>query len=118
MKFIIRPFFKNTIIILMTFLVSLPCVVKKDFKQALNISVSDLEQAEKPNKSIVCTSFSKTESHNKSVSFQKKEVQKFDYDFGGVQNSSEVSHFNFHPFADIQITSSVPIYILHQQYLI
>lgn len=118
MKISIRPFFTKVIAILMTFLVGLPCAVKKDFKEVLNIAVSDLKQNEKPNKSIVCPSFSKTESNNHSISFQKKEIQKFDYNFGGIQYSSEVSYFNFPPFADIQITASVPIYILHEQYLI
>lgn len=118
MKFSNRPFFTQVIVILMTFLVGLPCAVKQDFKEVLNIAVSDLTQNEKPNKSIVCPSFSKTENKNHSVSFQKKEVQKFDYNFGGIQHSSDVSYFNFHPFADIQIATSVPIYILHEQYLI
>lgn len=113
-----RPIFTKAIIILMTFLVGLPCAVKKDFKEVLNISVSDLGQTEKPNKSIVCPSFSKTENNYNSVSFQKKEVRKFDYNFGRISYLSEVYHINFHPFADLQIAASVPIYILYEQYLI
>lgn len=118
MKISIRPIFTKVIVILMTFLVGLPCAVKKDFKEVLNISISDLGQTEKPNKSIVCPGFSKTENNNNSVSFQKKELKKFNYNFGKVQYSSEVSYFNFHPFADLQIAASVPIYILYEQYLI
>ena len=113
-----RPIFTKVIIILMTFLVGLPCDLKKDFTEVLNISVSDLGQTEKPNKSIDCPSSSKTESNNNSVSFQKKEVQKFDYNFGRISYLSEVDHLNFHAFADLQIAASVPIYILHEQYLI
>ena len=113
-----RAIFTQVIVILMIFLMGLPCAVKKDFKEVLNIAVSDLKQNEKPNKSIVCPSFSKTENNNNSISFQKREVQKFDYNFGGIQHSCEVSHVNFHPFADLQIAASVPIYILHEQYLI
>ena len=118
MEISIRPIFTKVIILLMTFLVGLPCAVKKDFKEVLNISVSDLGQTEKPNKSIVCPGFSKTENNNNSVSFKKKEVQKFDCNFGIIHYSSEIYHFNFHPFADLQIAASVPIYILHEQYLI
>ncbi|QHC86192.1 hypothetical protein AS589_16045 [Empedobacter brevis] len=118
MKISIRPFFTKVIVILMTFMVGLPCAVKKDFKEVLNIPVSDLGQAEKPNKSVVCSSFSKTESNNNSVSYKKKEIQKFDYKFGRIQYSSEVLYFIFSPFEDVEFTASIPIYILHEQYLI
>lgn len=118
MKISIRPFFTKVIVILMTFMVGLPCAVKKDFKEVLNIPVSDLGQAEKPNKSVVCSSFSKTESNNNSVSCKKKEVQKFNYKSGSIQYSSEISYFIFSPFADVEFTASIPIYILHEQYLI
>lgn len=102
----------------MTFLVSLPCVVKKDFKQALNISVSDLEKKEKPNNTLFCPSFSTTESIKNLVSSQKKSLQKFDDYFTEISYLSEISYFHFHPFADFDFTAAVPIYVLYEQYLI
>lgn len=117
MNISIRFIFTKVIVILMTFLLGLPCAVKKDFKQVLNIAILDLEQNEKPNRAIVCEFFSKKGNYSIPVSFQKG-IQKFNYHFGAVKYSSEASHFNSHPFADLQIVASVPIYILHEQYLI
>lgn len=102
----------------MTFLVGLPCVAKKELKQVLNISVTDLEPKEKPNKSSICQEFSAKKGYSDFISSRKKEIKKFNYNFGSVQNPPEVSHSKFSPFEDIHIAASVPIYILHEQYLI
>lgn len=118
MKISMKSIFKKVIVILVTFLVGLPCAVKKDFKTGLNLSLSDLEPTEKPNKSVVCPNFLKTESKNNSVSFQKKELQKFDSNFGILPQLPEFSPINLLTFADIQVSATVPIYILHEQYLI
>lgn len=114
----LRPIFAKVIIFLMTFLLGLPCAVKKDLKQVLNIAVSDLQQTEKPNKSIICPSYSVTEGTRNSVSHQKKEVKRFDCDFSGIIYLSEVSDCDRTPFSNVHFVTAIPLYILHEQYLI
>ncbi|MFH6967195.1 hypothetical protein [Flavobacterium sp. FlaQc-28] len=118
MKGSIRYIFTNAIIILMMVFVCLPCSVKREVKQALNIPVASLEHSEKPNKTIVCHTFTKGKTQKVSVSCQNKDIQKpyYTFDFAFYQNN--LLQHNRLPFSETNLSALVPIYILHEQYLI
>jgi hypothetical protein len=112
----IRPNFSKAVVILMLFFVCLPCSIKREIKQVLNISVADLSDAPKPNESAICEVFTGAIAQKNAVSNQKKQQQAY-------------HHHSFSPFqlSTDQYSSSVsenevfiqpPIYILHEQYLI
>jgi hypothetical protein len=118
MKGGIRHIFTKTIIILMTIFVSLPCTVKREVKQALNIPLSSLEHSQKPNKAIVCQNFTKDKNQNLSVSYHKKNILKsHDSNPFALQQIQQLKHDSF-LFSKTKINAPVPIYILHEQYLI
>ncbi len=118
MKRIIRAIFTKIIIILMTFFVCLPCSAKNEIKQILDISFPHLENSEKPNKNSVCQTFTKTEKTKLSASNIKKSITNWNYNFGLNVDLHKTLQHNFSPFLNIEIASVVPIYILHEQYLI
>lgn len=118
MKRVVRHIFTKAIIILMTFFVCLPCSAKKEFKQILEIPFSGLESSEKPNKNSICQNFTKSEKTKLSTSKQEKVLQKWNYNCDLNVILHKTLSLNFSPFLNIQIASSVPIYILHEQYLI
>jgi len=118
MKRMVRYIFTKAIIILMTFFVCLPCSAKKEFKQILEIPFSDLEASEKPNKNSICQTFTKSEKTKLSTSNQKKSLQKWNYNCDLTVILHKTLNLHFNPFLNFQIASSVPIYILHEQYLI
>src|SRR5690606_22501947 len=73
--------FTKTIIILMTVFVWLPCSVKREIKQALNVPVAPIEHSQKTNKTVICHTFTKDGNKKKSVSAQQKDVQKLNHIF-------------------------------------
>lgn len=115
MKGSIRHIFTNAIIILMTVFVCLPCSVKREIKQALDIPVAHLD---KPNKTIVCFSFTKADTQKSSVSCHKKDTPKIDYNYSFTFFSFSILKHSASSFSEIRLVASVPIYILHEQYLI
>ncbi len=116
MKKSISFIFTHAVIILVMAFVSLPCSVKREIKQALNIPVS---HSEKPNQTIVCTAFVQEENRGISVSSQKKELKKKQLRATGFAFlETSVLHQSVFAFPGINRPSPVPIYILHEQYLI
>lgn len=118
MKRMIRPIFTKTIILLMTFFVCLPCFAKQEIKQILEIPFVHLENSEKSNKNLLCQSFTKKGKINLSFSNPQKHIQKCNYNCGEIVSLRNSLQANFSPFLNLKIASVVPIYILHEQYLI
>ncbi|MGC4233660.1 MAG: hypothetical protein QM594_11835 [Niabella sp.] len=118
MKSNVRHILIKTIIILMAVLVCLPCSLKRELKQALHIPVSEVKHAEKPNKTVVCQTLVQEENRKTSVSFHKKDIQKYGTCFGpDVYSTLSIRH-NIIPLEEIDISAPIPIYILHEQYRI
>lgn len=116
MKKSISFIFTHAVIILVMAFVSLPCSVKREIKQALNIPVS---HSEKPNQAIVCATFIQEENRSISISGKKKDVEKQHLQASGfVFRETTALHHPAFPFPGINHPSPVPIYILHEQYLI
>jgi uncharacterized protein YcfL len=118
MKLCIRPIFSKTIIILMMFFLCLPCSAKNEIKQSLNASAANIENTTKSNKLVVCQSFTKKATQKISVSFYKKNIQvhqnNYFFDFQQPLDAG----LNATPFIENVVVASVPIYLLHEQYLI
>ncbi|MFA5556561.1 MAG: hypothetical protein WCY06_00845 [Flavobacteriaceae bacterium] len=101
--------FRWLIAILMISLV-LPCSAKQDLKKVLNIST--YENVNKPNKTTTCQTVTEKLSQETSVVQQKISKHVF---FQDVYLSLTKKLVNL-PFAGQTLSSTVPIYILHQQY--
>jgi hypothetical protein len=93
----------------MMFLVCLPCSIKRELKQALDIPVAPIEYAHKANKTAVCYSFSNAEVQNPTFAVQQKYIPKsnaFD-NFIGYQN--HLVHTPTPTFEEYILSPSVPI---------
>lgn len=116
MKSGIRHIFSKAIVILMLFFVCLPCSIKREIKQVLNISVADLGDAPKPNESAICEVYTRAMVQKNAVSFQKKNQQAYQYNYCSTFQLSTDQHQT--SFSKNEVFIQVPIYILHEQYLI
>lgn len=102
----------------MAVFICLPCSLKREIKQALHIPVAQLNHTEKPNKTVVCQTLVQEENRETSVSFHKKDLQKQGSGLRpGVYAALSIPH-NTIPFAGTDVPIPIPIYILHEQYLI
>lgn len=110
--------FTKTIIILMTVFVCLPCSVKREIKQALNVPVAPIEPSQKTNKTVICHTFTKDGNKKKSVSAQQKDVLKPNNTFDFYFQQTLLFQHNIFKFSESKFSAAVPIYILHEQYLI
>jgi hypothetical protein len=110
--------FKKTIIILMTVFLCLPCSVKREIKQALNVPVAPLEHSQKTNKAVICHTFTNDGNQKLSVSPQQKDVQKPNHIFDFAFQQTNLLQHHIFTFSEIKFSAPVPIYILHEQYLI
>lgn len=102
----------------MTLFVCLPCFAKQEIKQVLEIPFAHLENSEKSNKNLLCQSFTKKEKIKFSSSNQQKYIQKCNYTCDEIVILHNSLQHNFSPFLNLKIASVVPIYVLHEQYLI
>lgn len=104
----------RTIVIALMMCLALPCSAKQDIKKALNIPT--FENVEKPNKTTTCQTLVEKSTQKTSVSFQKKITEN---NFFPSFLSTEIPEKQFNiNFKEQPLSSSVPIYILHEQYLI
>lgn len=118
MKLVIRHIFLKTIILLVMVFLCLPCSVKREVKKSLNIPVANLEISVKNIKSIHCLSFTKHTSQRTSVSCQQVDVQKHLHNSFLAFHQIDIFHPSITRFADDEIFTPVPIYILQEHYLI
>jgi hypothetical protein len=113
-----RHIFSKSILVLMMLLLCLPCSVKQEVKLALDIPISNLDSSAKPNQLVTCQNLTQDVSQTYSIPFQKKEIQSLDYtSFIDFQLSTVSYRYEAYTSKN-DIPSTVPIYILHEQYLI
>lgn len=116
MKFQLGHISHKALLFLVAFLVSVPCSVKREIKQAFNVPVSNVEHSEKPNKTVVCQVTVKETVQTASADRLKKDLKK--QHFGVFTTAVSTDKRKSTPVAQRTRHSSVPIYILHEQYLI
>lgn len=102
----------------MTVLTCLPCSIKREIKQALNVPVSQLKHSEKPNNVATCQTFTKEEKRKISVSCQQNNLHKNDYYLDRASYKSSNLQYNNLPLSTTKFAVPIPIYILHEKYLI
>lgn len=118
MKSKIEQVFKNTIIILIAVFLCVPCSVKAEIKQNLNTSAFTLENIVKPNKTVVCQFFTKVDTAKTTNVHQKKILQENNKYFNNYTFLSTNLQRSILFSIDTKPAVYVPIYILHEQYLI
>lgn len=104
--------------LVMIVLLCLPCSIKREFKQALNIPVAPIEHAQKTNKTAVCNTIATIEKQHHTVSSKQKRLPKLTPHLEFVLTPANLIQFNVFTFSESKSSSAVPIYILHEQYLI
>lgn len=100
----------------MVLFVVLPCSLKRELKQS--VLLSDVQHTVKPNSNITCQSFTKEKSRENNDLNQKKQLVKYSCNFNLVLYSAfKLPQIRF-PFSEVKFAATVPIYLLHEQYLI
>lgn len=115
---ITKNIFTRTIMVLMMVFVCLSCAIKREIKQTLNIPIASLEHSEKPDKTIVCANFTKNDGQKSSKSYQKKDLQKHHTTFNFAFHQINLLKLTIFPLSGAKTSVPIPIYILHEQYLI
>lgn len=110
-----RHIFPHTIIALMMVLFCLPCPVRQNIKQALDLPI---ERFEKPEKTTICQSTTVDVFLNVIDESLEKVITGDE-----ISSSSIVKPVTFHHHSKITHWTrkrfvSVPIFLLHEQYLI
>lgn len=118
LKIDIRHIFSKTIIMLMMFFLFLPCSVKREVKNGLNIPVASLESPVKNNKTTHCQTFTKKSAPRVSVTCQQIDLQKHLHNCFLAFHQVDIFHADTAGLADSEIFTPVPIYILLEHYLI
>lgn len=118
MKFRIRHILSKTIIILLVLFVALPCSVKREIKQALNVPVADWGSTGKAKPSSLCQGHTKELSQTSSISFAKKELKANPVNVFFSFQQALTAYPHHSSFSRTLASSGIPIYQLHRQYLI
>lgn len=106
----------RTIIILMFFLLCLPCSAKREIKLTLDIPLNEIENKFSSTQSGICFI---TTVKKASVSFEAKVVKKYhSNNFSSFQHVILTSPLFSTSFPEKKVSKIIPIYILHEQYLI
>lgn len=113
-----KAIFTKLILLLFVGLLCLPCTAKREFKLAWNLPTAPIEQAGKLTKTLVCASYSSATS---KTTAQKKQ-QKTPANFGTLRsfyakNTRYISPCPFN-YDQNKRFNAVPVYLLHEQYLI
>jgi len=118
LKSSIKNIFSSTLILLMGVFLSLNCNIKREIKEAIDINVSHAPHPEKVNTANTCPSFAKAENKVNLASKTQKNLSrhtyKIEFDFQQTENFTH----HIYSFAGKSIPASLPIYILHGQFLI
>lgn len=119
MHYQLKNILYRTIIILMLFFVCLPCSAKREIKLVLDIPVNEFKNNQNNNLSVTCF-ITKHKTFKKALDSVKDKDLKKDFlsnfsDFQKVVTSSKIENTSFSEKKGFQI---IPIYLLHEQYLI
>ncbi len=110
--------FIKTIVILMMFFVCLPCTAKREIKQIFGIPLSGLQQSEKPNQAAACFVFNQKLNSKTTVVSQQKRAKTSKL-FSAFLVSENVAFIqNVFGISVAKNKATIPIYLLHEQYLI
>lgn len=101
----------------MLVLLCLPCTVKQNIKQAFDIPVSQIERSEKPEKAGICQTVT-IDASRKAFDLNPQKVMP-----GDVVTSLHHTALLFHTpptknLWDKQLFTSIPIYLLYDEFLI
>lgn len=97
---------------MMTFFLCLPCFGKREVKRAFNIPVASLENTVKANELSTCQAFTKKKTQKFSAAYWKNDRPSY------PQNKLHFQQIFNTSCNKNEALTSVPIYILHEQYLI
>ena len=107
-------------IYVMAILLCLPCTIKQEIKQVLDVPVSQLEQFVKPGKTAICQSVTVDQVRTVFESNAEDDSKQFT-DVSSLtsrpQTNDKLSH-EAYPSRDKPFTSPIPIFVLHERYLI
>lgn len=106
---------KSLILLIMVF-VAIPCTLKREFKQGLNIPLITWEESDRSTKNVACQSVTGEKLRKNSTSFQLKNVCFKHPQINVIQGfalieKSAIVH-------EAPGYKTVPLHILHEQYLI
>ncbi|OIV40424.1 hypothetical protein [Flavobacterium johnsoniae] len=109
----------RTIILLVLFFVCLPCSAKREIKLVLDVPVNELKNNQNSNLSATCFIYIDKTVKKALDSVKDKDLKKHflsDFsDFQKVLNASKVQSISF---PKKKVFKIIPIYLLHEQYLI
>lgn len=103
---------------MMSFLVCLNCAAKREIKSALNIPVSQSQQAGKVHAGNLCVVSLEEVSAASSKAQSPAKAPLHFYENIVAAIAPKFSLSNTHPFAQVSPKANIPIYILHEQFLI
>lgn len=110
--------YQKILILLIAVLVCLPCTIKREIKQAFSIPVAQLNDSVKLNKIAVCSTGERDTYIGISVVSKKNQAE---YNYHSIYTNAfpkkNVQNLSS-PLQEGQQVAFVPIYILHEQYLI
>lgn len=117
-KFTRNNILTKTALFLLVILIVLPCTVKQEFKKALDVPIQQ-ERFEKPDKNVVCQNITIDETRKTAEIAIDGEHDPADFE-------TKEHVFPFFPKDDIQLIGQaptpapapVPLFILHERYLI
>lgn len=100
-------------------LIVLPCTIKQDIKQSLNIPIQE-ERFEKPDKNATCASVKQDLDEITAPTFSTdQEISTADTDFHHASVHSLISRYHNAVIYPREVpTSPVPLFILHEVYRI
>lgn len=107
-------------IYVMAILLFLPCTIKQEIKQVLDVPVSQMERFEKPGKTAICQSVTVDEVRTVFESNAENDSKSFT-DASSLASRPQIyykSSSDAHPLREKPFTSPIPIFVLYERYLI
>lgn len=103
-------------IVVMVILLVVPCSLKREYKQTFDIPLSEAPISAQSIHAYGCSLISRTSTPTKR-SLKKKHVRPLLEWIPSIRGIEPQKHYSSTPFGK-HIRTTVPIYILHEQYLI
>lgn len=106
------------LILMMGFWLCLNCAAKREIKIALDIPVSQGQQASKAYTGHVCLVTVAQTKHSSEKAQQPAGRSRYLPESDIAFRSTRVSSCNTHPFAGTKLPAAIPVYLFHEQFLI
>ncbi|KQB42699.1 hypothetical protein [Flavobacterium aquidurense] len=118
MQYGIRNIFSRTIIIMMLFFVCLPCTAKREIKLVLDIPINELKNNTNNDQSVVCfTAIDKTAKKTLG-SLHDHDLKNYPSRFTVFQHPRFTLKIPITSIWEKKSFKIIPVYLLHEQYLI